>query len=94
MTGGYGFSPDHRLKTAAALSTLWDGSGVRRFRAGDGIADFPGRRLALHLMVQPDAAGRFYSEPILRDQGFLSRLLIAAPATLAGRRMWRTRPTS
>ena len=89
MTGGYGFSPDHRLKTAAALSTLWDGSGVRRLRAGDGIVDLPGRRLALHLMVQPDAAAAFLSEPILRDQGLLSRLLIAAPATLAGRRMWR-----
>jgi hypothetical protein len=32
MTGGHGFGPDHRLKTAAALSTLWDGSGIRRFR--------------------------------------------------------------
>jgi hypothetical protein len=88
MTGGYGFSPDHRLKTAAALSTLWDGSGVRRLRAGDGIVDLPGRRLALHLMVQPDAAVAFLSEPILRDQGLLSRLLIAEPATLAGRRLW------
>jgi hypothetical protein len=89
MTGGHGFSPDHRLKTAAALSTLWDGSGVRRLRAGDGIVDLPGRRLALHLMVQPDAAAAFLSDPILRDQGLLSRLLIAAPGTLAGRRLWR-----
>ena len=24
MTGGHGFGPDHRLKTAATLSTLWD----------------------------------------------------------------------
>jgi hypothetical protein len=89
MTGGHGFSPDHRLKTAATLSTLWDGSGVRRLRAGDGIVDLPGRRLALNLMVQPDAAAAFLSDPILRDQGLLSRLLIAAPATLAGRRLWR-----
>jgi hypothetical protein len=89
MTGGHGFGPDHRLKTAAALSTLWDGAGIRRLRAGDGITDLPGRRLALHLMVQPDAAAAFLSEPILRDQGLLSRFLIAAPETLAGKRAWR-----
>jgi Protein of unknown function (DUF3987) len=89
MTGGHGFGPDHRLKTAAALSTLWDGAGIRRLRAGDGITDLPGRRLALHLMVQPDAAAAFLSEPILRDQGLLSRLLVAAPETLAGTRSWR-----
>jgi hypothetical protein len=89
MTGGHGFGPDHRLKTAAALSTLWDGSGIRRLRAGDGITDLLGRRLALHLMVQPDVAAAFLSEPILRDQGLLSRLLIAAPESLAGTRTWK-----
>ena len=89
MTGGHGFGPDHRLKTAAALSTLWDGSGLRRLRAGDGITDLQGRRLALHLMVQPEAATAFLTEPILRDQGLLSRLLVAAPESLAGEREWR-----
>jgi len=89
FTGGHGFGPDHRLKTAASLSSLWDGSGIRRLRAGDGIADLPGRRLALHLMVQPDAAAAFLSEPILRDQGLLSRILVAAPDTLAGKREWK-----
>jgi hypothetical protein len=88
MTGGHGFGPDHRLKTAATLSALWDGSGIRRLRAGDGITDLPGRRLSLHLMVQPDAAAAFLSEPVLRDQGLLSRLLIAAPESLAGTRLW------
>ena len=89
MMGGHGFGPDHRLKTAAALSTLWDGGGIRRLRAGDGISDLPGRRLALHLMVQPAAAAAFLSEPILRNQGLLSRLLIAAPQSLAGARLWK-----
>jgi hypothetical protein len=92
MTGGHGFGPDHRLKTAATLSTLWDGTGIRRLRAGDGITDLAGRRLALHLMVQPDVAIGFLSEPILRDQGLLSRLLIAAPESLAGKRIWRDAP--
>jgi hypothetical protein len=89
MTGGYGFGPEHRLKTAAWLSVLWDGAGIRSLRAGDGVSDLPGRRLALHLMVQPSAAQAFLSEPILRDQGLLSRLLIASPQSLAGTRTWK-----
>jgi hypothetical protein len=40
-------------------------------------------------MVQPEAAAAFLSEPILRDQGLLSRLLVAAPETRAGTRAWR-----
>jgi hypothetical protein len=35
-----------------------------------------------------DAAAGFLSEPILRDQGLLSRLLIAAPESLAGSRLY------
>jgi hypothetical protein len=89
LTGGFGFGPEHRLKTAVCLSALWDGTGLRRFRAGDGVTDLPGRRLALHLMIQPDAAAAFLGDANLRDQGILSRLLLAAPASLAGKRKWR-----
>jgi hypothetical protein len=92
MTGGHGFGPDHRLKTAAELSKLWDGCGIRRLRAGDGISHLPGRRLAMHLMVQPEAAEAFLSDRVLRDQGLLSRPLLAAPESLAGTRMWRDPP--
>jgi hypothetical protein len=40
-------------------------------------------------MVQPDVATAFLSDPMLRDQGLLSRLLVAAPESLAGKRVWR-----
>ena len=89
LTGGFGFGAEHRLKTSACLSTLWDGAGLRRFRAGDGVTDLPGRRLCAHLMIQPDAAGAFLGNASLRDQGILSRFLLAAPASLAGERKWR-----
>jgi hypothetical protein len=89
MTGGHGFGPDHQLKTAANLSMLWDGGGLRRMRAGDGLTDLRGRRLALHLVIQPDVAADFLSDPALRDQGLLSRLVIAAPASMAGERLFR-----
>ena len=68
------------------MSSLWDGAPIKRIRAGDGASVLPGRRLALHLMAQPDVAARMLSDPMLVDQGFLSRLLVCAPVSTAGTR--------
>jgi hypothetical protein len=93
FVGGHGMSADHKLKTAAALSEMWDGRGMRRLRAGDGLTILDGRRLATHLMLQPEAAASFLGDGLLKDQGFLSRVLIAAPQSLSGTRLFRaTRP--
>ena len=89
MIGGYGMSRDHRLKTAAIFSELWDGQPIKRIRALDGVSVLDGRRLAMHLMVQPEAAAQFLSDPVVRDQGFLSRFLVAAPDSIAGTRLFR-----
>jgi hypothetical protein len=86
---GHGFSPDAKLRTAASFGQLWDGLGLRRLRAGDGLIDLHGRRLACHLMIQPEAAAGVLGDPVLRDQGLLSRFLIASPETLAGGRLWQ-----
>src|SRR5450759_3225233 len=40
-------------------------------------------------MVQPDAAATFLSDPVLRNQGLLSRILVAQPETIAGTRVYR-----
>jgi hypothetical protein len=87
--GGHGMREEAKLRTAAALSSMWDGQPIRRVRAGDGALLLPGRRLALHLMVQPDVASILLSDRLLSDQGLLSRLLVSAPETLAGTRLWR-----
>jgi len=89
FTGGHAMSDDNRLKTAAMLSEVWDGKPIKRVRAGDGVTILPGRRLSMHVMVQPDAAAGFLGNGTLRDQGLLSRVLAAAPATLAGTRFHR-----
>lgn len=89
FTAGHGMNDDNRLRTAAMLSTLWDGNGVVRVRAGDGVTTLSGRRLSAHLMIQPDAAAGFLSDRTLRDQGLLSRVLLAAPTSIAGHRMYR-----
>ena len=93
--GGYGMSKDHRLKTAAALSGLWDGEPIRRVRRGDGVILLPGRRVAMHLLVQPGVSNLLLGSRELHDQGLVSRVLASAPATTAGSRFWRdARPES
>jgi hypothetical protein len=87
--GGYGMSKDHRLKTAAALSGIWDGEPIKRVRRGDGVVLLPGRRVAMHLLVQPGVSNLLLGSHELNDQGLVSRILASAPATTAGSRFWR-----
>jgi Protein of unknown function (DUF3987) len=86
FVGGHAMSEDNRLKSAAAFSDLWAGKPIRRVRAGTGLQIFPGRRLSVHLMVQPIVAQRFFGDPLLRDQGLHSRFLTSMPASTQGTR--------
>lgn len=86
---GHAMSPDNKVKTAAALSDLWDKGLVKRLRAGDGALILPGRRVSLHLMAQPGVAELLLADELMVDQGLLSRLLVTAPNTMAGQRRWR-----
>jgi len=87
--GGHGMNDENRLKTASGLSGLWDGDPARRVRAGDGASLFPGRRITTHLMMQPDVARIFFQDHLLLGQGILSRILVTAPESAAGKRMPR-----
>ena len=87
--GGHGMSDESKLRTAAGLSELWDGEPIRRVRAGDGTLVLPGRRVAIHLMAQPDVAAIMLSDRMLISQGLLSRCLISAPESISGTRVWR-----
>ena len=89
FTAGHGMSGEGRLRTAGGLSELWDGKTFKRIRAHDGIKILRGRRLSVHLMVQPEAATKFVSDPVLRDQGLLSRMLVAFPTSIIGTRKYR-----
>jgi hypothetical protein len=87
--GGHGMSQEAKLRTAAGFSSLWDGDPIKRVRAGDGASILPGRRLAIHLMAQPDVAALMLSDRVLADQGMLSRVLVSSPASAVGNRLWR-----
>jgi hypothetical protein len=87
--GGHGFSEEPKLRTAAGLSLLWDDGRLTRVRAGEGVTALAGRRVALHIQAQPDVAARLFSDPVLADQGLLSRILVLAPDTRQGQRFWK-----
>jgi hypothetical protein len=89
FVGGHGMSQDNKLKTAAYLSTLWDGAAIDRTRAGDDLIILHGRRLTAHLMLQPSIAETLLSDVELIGQGLLSRALVTAPISSAGLRLWR-----
>jgi len=91
---GHAMKDDARLRSAAGLSGLWDGTPLRRVRAGDGAIILPGRRVSLHLMAQPEAAATLFHDPVLKDQGLLGRILPTAPDAASGTRLWRDPPAS
>lgn len=78
FVGGYGMSKEHRLKTAAGLTMLWDGQPITRTRAASAESvTYYGRRLSMHLAGQPTAIGEFVTDPTLKGQGLLARCLLA-----------------
>lgn len=87
--GGHALREENRLRAFTGLSELWDGAPLKRTRAGDGAVHLAGRRLTVHLMVQPRVAPLLLADDMAMGQGFLSRVLVSAPATLQGQRFQR-----
>lgn len=85
--GGHAMNSDNRQKTLAALNDLWQGNPIRRTRAGDGHVTLNGKRLAVHLMVQPTVARGFMADRLASDTGFLPRFLICEPPSTIGTRL-------
>jgi len=85
--GGHAMNSDNRQKTLAAFNDLWQGNAIRRTRSGDGHQSLFGRRLAIHLMVQPAVARGFLADPLAADTGFLPRFLMCEPPSAIGTRL-------
>jgi hypothetical protein len=87
---GHSMTDDRgKIRASTSLSHLWDGKPIRRLRAEGGSSFMPGRRLSMHLQIQPDIASVLLADAELKAQGFLSRLLIAHPESLIGSRPHR-----
>jgi uncharacterized protein DUF3987/Toprim domain-containing protein len=89
VAGGHAMTPENMLKTVAHLSSFWDGQETSRVRGGDGLSTLFGRRVSLHLMMQPAVAALVLENALLKDQGFLSRCLVSWPSSTVGIRLYR-----
>jgi len=87
--GGHSMATDLRMRTASGLSSLWDGTPTKAIRKGHPPIILAHKRLSMHLMAQPSVAKKLLSDPMLKDQGLLSRCLVVEPESVAGTRFWR-----
>ncbi len=90
LIGGHALNDENQLKTAAGLSELWDGGGkaISRTRSGEGQTLLYGRRVSMHLMIQPTVMSRLVGNGLLQGQGLLSRCLISFPTSTIGTRQY------
>ncbi len=91
LVGGHAFNDESRMRTGALLNILWDGASIRRVRVLAGKAFLPGRRCSAHVMVQPVAADRLLGDDMLDGLGMLARMLLVAPDSTAGTRLFHDR---
>lgn len=87
--GGHAMNQENKMETAAGFNSFWDGEPLKRIRSGDGDSALYGRRLSLHLMVQPETSLKMTTDRQLEDQGFLARFLICYPTSTQGTRVCR-----
>jgi hypothetical protein len=89
LIGGHAFNDESRMRTAALLNTIWDGDPIRRARVLTGTAYLPGRRCSVHVMLQPAISDKLLSDALLDGIGLLARVLVVAPESTAGTRLFR-----
>jgi hypothetical protein len=87
FVSGAAMTKDMRMRTVATLCSLWDCESLTKVRAGDGVLIVGEKRLVAHFMIQPNFVPELLGDPMLREQGFLSRLLIAWPKSRIGFRV-------
>lgn len=81
-----------RRQEAASLLALWEGQGGKPPPVAS-ITPAPSPRLSLHLVTTPRAGRAFLADADLADSGLLSRMLVAAPASRLGARVWSAADT-
>ncbi|MGK7863196.1 YfjI family protein [Falsiroseomonas sp. E2-1-a4] len=92
LIGGSAFNDESRMRTGALMNTLWDGDPIRRRRVMTGATFLPGRRCSAHIMMQAVVADRLFGDATLDGIGMLARVLLVAPESTAGTRMFSTPP--
>jgi hypothetical protein len=89
MLAGHSMREERKAAGQAWLLKGWSGETLDALTRGDGLSILVGRRLSMHLMVQPVLLRQLLADPLASGQGLLARCLIAEPDTLAGTRKFR-----
>jgi putative DNA primase/helicase len=94
--GSHSMGQETILRNLALLNVLWDGGEICVDRRTKESFLLRGRRLSFGLMVQEAALRGFLERAgtLPRGSGFLSRFLIAWPASTQGQRAYKSAPTT
>ena len=80
---------ENQTGTITGLSKCWDGDTFKRIRAVEGNHTIAGKRLALHLMMQPIVAEALLENKLNQQQGLLARMLVIYPDSTMGHRRFK-----
>lgn len=83
---GHGMNKENKIKTSAGYSSLWDRGEGTRMRVEETPMVLYGKRMSIHLLLQPLIARNLYSDQQMVDQGLLNRVLFSFPEPMAGKR--------
>ncbi len=89
ILGGYGINKDNRMKSISIYSSFWDGTPANQARRTSKTKTLYGKRLAMHILVQPEIAEDLFCDGLSQYQGFLPRMLITYPESKIGTRLYK-----
>jgi hypothetical protein len=87
--GGFAMNKDNQTRTITGLSSLWNGSQLVHKRIEGGELRLKHKRLAVHLMLQPELSQGFVNNSLFKGQGILARFLMAYPSSTMGYRLYQ-----
>ena len=90
--GGYAFSKEKKNETLGIVNALWSGEIYSKVTIAHGEQLLIGKRLAMHLMLQPHIAKVVLNDDDLAVSGFMGRALICRPRSRIGTRIWTEKP--
>lgn len=92
LLAGHSMREDRRAAGIAWMLKAWGAETLDALTRKDGLSVLYGRRLALHVLVQPVILRDLLADPLAQGQGLVARCLVAQPATLAGTRLFCDAP--
>ena len=94
VLGSHGMSKESQMRNLGALCTLWGGQSISSDRVGRGSINLKNPRLSLAIQVQSITLERFIEQSggLSRGSGFFARVLISAPDSTQGTRLYRPPP--